>query len=67
MIRDRAAARSSLQRILEWDFDRVVVTHGENIHGLVGRTPGSGEIDVVEAGDGGALREIGSVPVAALG
>ena len=29
MIRDRAAARASVQRILAWDFDRVVVTHGE--------------------------------------
>ena len=29
MIRDRAAARASVQRILAWDFDRVIVTHGE--------------------------------------
>src|SRR5262249_33533380 len=28
-IRDRAAARDSVARILEWDFDRVIVTHGE--------------------------------------
>lgn len=28
LIRDRAAARASLERILAWDFDRVVVTHG---------------------------------------
>ena len=28
-IRDRAAARASLERILAWDFDRVVVAHGE--------------------------------------
>lgn len=28
-IRDRRAARESLQRILAWDFDRVIVTHGE--------------------------------------
>jgi hypothetical protein len=27
-IRDRAAARESLDRMLEWDFDRVVVSHG---------------------------------------
>jgi hypothetical protein len=27
--RDRAAARRSLERILAWDFDRVVVSHGE--------------------------------------
>ncbi|MDX2166046.1 MAG: DUF4336 domain-containing protein [Deltaproteobacteria bacterium] len=28
LVRDRAAARAALQRILTWDFDRVVVTHG---------------------------------------
>ena len=28
-IRDRAAARDSIQRILRWDFDRVTVTHGD--------------------------------------
>lgn len=28
-IRDRAAARRSLDRILAWDFERVIVTHGE--------------------------------------
>lgn len=28
MIRDRGAARGSMERILAWDFDRVVVTHG---------------------------------------
>jgi hypothetical protein len=29
MIRDREAARRSVAEILSWDFDRVVVTHGE--------------------------------------
>ena len=29
LIRDRRAARESLLRILAWDFDRVVVAHGE--------------------------------------
>jgi hypothetical protein len=29
LIRDREAARASLERILAWDFDRVVVAHGE--------------------------------------
>lgn len=29
LIRDRAAARESLERILAWDFDRVIVAHGE--------------------------------------
>ena len=28
-IRDRKAARDSVARILEWDFDRVIVTHGD--------------------------------------
>jgi hypothetical protein len=28
LIRDRPAARASLERILEWDFDRVIVAHG---------------------------------------
>ena len=28
-IRDRAAARDSVRRILEWDFDRVIVAHGD--------------------------------------
>ena len=28
-IRDRPAARRSLERILAWDFDRIVVAHGE--------------------------------------
>ena len=27
--RDRKALRASIDRILAWDFDRVVVTHGE--------------------------------------
>jgi hypothetical protein len=29
MIRDRAAARASVQKILQWNFDRVIVTHGD--------------------------------------
>lgn len=29
MIKDRAALRSSLDRVLDWDFERVVVSHGE--------------------------------------
>jgi Domain of unknown function (DUF4336) len=29
LIRDRRAARRSLERILAWDFDRVVVAHGD--------------------------------------
>lgn len=41
LIRDRAAARSSLERILAWDFDRVILAHG----------------DVVERGGRAALRE----------
>lgn len=41
LIRDRDAARQSLERILAWDFDRVVVAHG----------------DVLESGGREALRE----------
>jgi hypothetical protein len=41
LIRDRRAARQSLERILGWDFDRVVVAHG----------------DVLESGGREALRE----------
>ena len=29
LVRDRRALRTSLDRILAWDFDRVVVTHGD--------------------------------------
>jgi hypothetical protein len=29
LIRDRSAAQASLERILAWDFDRVVVAHGD--------------------------------------
>lgn len=29
LIRDRRAARESLERILSWDFDRIVVAHGD--------------------------------------
>ena len=28
-IRDKSALRKSIDRILEWDFDRVIVTHGD--------------------------------------
>ena len=41
LIRDRRAARQSLERILAWDFDRVVVAHG----------------DVLESGGRAALRQ----------
>ena len=33
LIRDRRAARESLERILAWDFDRVVVAHGDVLEG----------------------------------
>ncbi len=29
LTRDKAAARASLQRVLKWDFQRIVVSHGE--------------------------------------
>lgn len=41
LIRDRDAARQSLERILTWDFDRVVVAHG----------------DILESGGHAALRQ----------
>ncbi len=31
MMRDRAAVRASLDRILAWDFQRVIVGHGRNV------------------------------------
>jgi hypothetical protein len=40
MIRDRNAARESVARNLKWDFDRVIVSHG----------------DVLESGDKEKLR-----------
>ena len=40
----------------------LVVTHASNIQPLTGRSPGSGEIVVVST-DGGAVREIGLIPV----
>jgi flavorubredoxin len=30
-VKDRAAVRESLEEILSWDFERVVVSHGEII------------------------------------
>jgi hypothetical protein len=33
LIRDRRAARESLARILAWDFDRIVVAHGDVLGG----------------------------------
>lgn len=41
LIRDRRAARASLEKILAWDFDRVIVAHG----------------DVLESGGNALLRE----------
>jgi hypothetical protein len=29
--KDKRAAKQSLERILEWDFDRIILSHGENI------------------------------------
>jgi len=40
-LRDRQAARQSLERILAWDFDRVIVSHG----------------DIVETGGGNQFRQ----------
>ena len=30
-IKDRAAVRKSIDHILSWDFDRIVVSHGRNV------------------------------------
>jgi len=29
VLRDKAAARASIERMLAWDFDRIIVSHGE--------------------------------------
>jgi hypothetical protein len=29
--KDKAAAKRSLERILAWDFERVIIAHGENL------------------------------------
>ena len=34
MISDRAAARNSLETILEWDFDRIILAHGDLLEGF---------------------------------
>ena len=31
VLKDRAGARRTIARILEWDFDKVIVTHGHNV------------------------------------
>lgn len=31
MMKDKAAVRASLDRILAWDFDRIIVGHGRNV------------------------------------
>jgi hypothetical protein len=31
LIRDRQAARESLEHMLTWDFDRIIVAHGDDI------------------------------------
>ena len=48
LMRDRAAARRSLERILAWDFDRVVIAHG--------RVLDSGGRDALAAGYAWLLR-----------
>jgi hypothetical protein len=29
--KDKAAARKSLQKVLQWDFDKIVLSHGDLI------------------------------------
>jgi len=31
MLKDRTKLRSAVDRMLEWDFDRIIVTHGQNV------------------------------------
>jgi hypothetical protein len=31
LMKDHAAVRASLEKILSWDFDRIVVGHGRNL------------------------------------
>ena len=31
MLKDRTAVRAAVERMLAWDFDRIVVTHGQNV------------------------------------
>ncbi|MEZ4361738.1 MAG: DUF4336 domain-containing protein [Kofleriaceae bacterium] len=49
LTRDRAAARASVQRLLDWDFERVIVTHGEVCE--------AGGKDALRAGFGWLLKE----------
>jgi hypothetical protein len=37
LLRDRGAARESLERVLAWDFDRVIVAHGDDVLETGGR------------------------------
>lgn len=39
----------------------LVVTHGENIRALSGRSPGTSEVVVVTPDGAGGLREIGAI------
>jgi len=32
-MKDKDAVRATIARVLEWDFDKLVVTHGHNIAG----------------------------------
>ena len=49
LIRDRRAARESLERILAWDFDRIIVAHGDVLE--------SGGHDVLRQGYSWLLRD----------
>jgi len=69
ILRDRREAlREGGRAVIEaWRGPGVllVVTHGENIQALVGRTPATAEIVVVAAGADHALREVGALPAPA--
>lgn len=65
MLRDQRPALSAGARALigRWRGPGVllVVTHGENIQALTGRTPAPGEMIVVAAAADGALQQIGTL------
>jgi len=66
LLRDRREALREGARavVAAWRGPGVLlaVTHGENIHALIGRTPGTAEVVVVAAAADGTVREIGAVP-----
>ncbi len=56
-----AGAARALVRQWRGPGTLLVVTHGENIRALIGRTPETAELVVVSAGGDGSLHELGAV------